>query len=100
MLSIGIGADKSLHVRLPEKTINVVIVPHEIRRKLARFLLLAKLRRNRLKLLNQSIAGLITRHGQSAVVDDVHAAADGMVESPRADILRGVRRDCVESGFQ
>ena len=92
-------ADERLNLRAPEQTVDIVVMPHEIDRKLLRRLLLAEFCRNSLELFDERIAGIIASDGLCPVVDDRHFVGRIVVE-PRADILLAVRGHVVEPEFQ
>src|SRR6201999_1427540 len=64
-----ICADKGLNLGSFEKPVYVVIVAQEIRRKLFFFLLLPVFRRDRLKFLDECIAGIVARYAFGSIID-------------------------------
>jgi hypothetical protein len=94
-----ICTDEGLNLWTFKKAVDVVVVAQEIRRKLFFFLLLPVFRRNRLKFLYESVAGIVARYAFSSIVDCLNSA-DGIIIYPGADVLRNVRCNRIETGFK
>jgi len=65
---IGFGTDERLNVGIAEEAVDVVIVAEEVLRYAANLKVPPELRRDRLELLDQRVARLVTGHVERPVV--------------------------------
>ena len=79
--NVLICTDKGLNLGSFKKAVYVVIVAQEIRWKLFFFVLLSVFRRNRLKFLDESIAGIVARYAFGSIIDCLYSVGCIIINS-------------------